>query len=148
MAYRIEGLDPALFADTARLRAGGAIRMIAEEGGAPCRVSLEEAQAGEPLLLVNFVSADVGTPFRACHAIFVREGARAAAFRDAVPAMVARRTVSLRAFDGAGMMRDALLAGEGGADGGIRALLDREETDHVDIHSPAWGCFLARAERA
>lgn len=150
MTYRIEGLDPARFADTEELLAKGAIRMTADDaGGYPCRVTLEDARPGESVILLNHVSADVPTPFRASHAIFVREGATTAPrYDDAVPPYLDRRTLSLRAFDRAGMIRAATVAGPGGADAGIRGLLKDEEIDYVDVHNAAWGCFLARAERS
>jgi len=149
MAYHISGLDPAAFADAADLIAAGAIRVTADQPDAyPCRITLEDAQPGESLLLLNHVSADVATPFRASHAIFIREQASAAPRHvDAVPTVVARRTTSLRGFDAAGMIRDAILAPPGEADAGIRRLLEKEEIVHVDIHTATWGCFLARAER-
>src|SRR5688500_2569376 len=80
MTYRIQGLDPAPFrplfqlSDDA-LRERRARRVKAAGPGFPCRVSLEEARDGEQLILVNHVSHDVDTPFRASHAIYVREAA-------------------------------------------------------------------------
>lgn len=149
MAYQISGLDPAAFADTAELIAAGAIRVTADQPDAyPCRITLEDAEPGESLILLNHVSADVATPFRASHAIFIREQAAAASHHvNAVPSVVARRATSLRGFDANGMMRDAILAQPGEADAGIRRLLEKEEIVHVDIHTATWGCFLARAER-
>jgi hypothetical protein len=149
MAYHITGLNPAAFADTDALIAAGAIRVTADQPNAfPCRITLEDAGPGENLLLLNHVSANVSTPFRASHAIYIREGAtEAAAYIDAVPPFIARRTISLRAFDQAGMIRAATLAQIGEADAQIRRILEDEEIVHVDIHAAAWGCFLARAER-
>ena len=149
MAYRIEGLDPAAFADTQALLASGAVRVTADRAGAyPCRITLEDAEPGESLLLVNHVSADVATPFRASHAIYIREAAGVAAHHiDTVPVLMASRTTSLRGFDADGMIREAALANPGEADAGIRRLLENEDIAHVDIHAAAWGCFLARAER-
>ena len=150
MTYRIAGLDPGRFSDVAGLIAAGAIRTIADAPRAyPCRVTLEDAAPGEPVLLVNFVSADVDTPFRASHAIYVREGATAApVYRDAVPDYLDRRTLSLRGFDRAGMIRLAALAGPGEADAGLRGLLHDAEISYVDVHNAAYGCFLARAGRS
>jgi hypothetical protein len=150
MTYQIAGLDPALFADVKGLIANGAIRTIANAPNAfPCRVTLEDAEPGEPLILLNYVSADVDTPFRASHAIYVREGAtNAPLYRDAVPGYLNRRTLSLRGFDCAGMLHTAALARPGEADAGIRALLSDCEVSYVDAHNAAYGCFLARAERA
>jgi len=149
VVYHIQGLDPAAFADSEALIAAGAIRMTADRPNAfPCRVTLEDVEPGANVLLLNFVSADVPTPFRASHAIYIREGAEAAShFVDAVPPFLARRTISLRGFDAAGMIRAAALATSGEADTGIRRLLEDKEIAHVDIHAAAWGCFLARAER-
>lgn len=150
MAYQISGLDPAAFADVDGLVAAGAVRMTVDRADAfPCRVTLEDAEPGETMLLLNFVSADVDTPFRASHAIFVREGAaQAPHYRDRMPPLIERRTTSLRAFDRAGMIRQALLVAPGEADAGLRGLLEDEAIDHVDIHTASWGCFLARAERS
>jgi hypothetical protein len=149
MAYIIKGLDPAAFADTETLIAAGAIRVTVDKPNAfPCRISLEDAEPGDEVLLVNFVSADVATPFRASHAIFIREdAAEAPLYKDKTPPFLAGRTTSLRGFDGTGMIRAAALASPGDADVGLRDLFEDEEIVHVDIHAAAWGCFLARAER-
>jgi len=149
MAYRIAGLDPAAFADSEQMIAAGAIRVTADKPNAfPCRITLEDAEPGESLLLLNHLSADVATPFRASHAIYIREGAREASlYADVMPAFISSRATSLRGFDAAGMMREAFLAAPGEADAGTRRLLERKEISHVDIHTAAWGCFLARAER-
>ncbi len=149
MTYHIKGLDPAAFADTEALIAAGAIRMTVDKPNAfPCRVSLEDAEPGAEVLLLNFVSADVDTPFRASHAIFIKEdAAEAPLYKDMTPPFMAGRATSLRGFDNAGMIRAATLAQPGDADAGLRELFENEEIVHVDIHAAAWGCFLARAER-
>ena len=153
MAYRIHGLDPAPFRPLFELSDEGlrerrAVRVIATGSGEPCRVSLEDARAGEMLSLLNHVSQDADTPFRASHAIYVREGAAAApTFEDAVPPMLDSRNLSLRAFDREGMMVEAVLAGAGAGDARIRALLARPEVAEIHAHTQALGCFLARIER-
>jgi hypothetical protein len=154
MTYRIEGIDPARFAHLVGLSDDalddhGAIRVTADaKPGFPCRVSLADAEPGETLLLVNHVSHDADTPYRATHAIFINEAAtQAAVYRDTLPPAFAGRVLSLRAFDRDGMMRDAALAQPGEADKVIRALLDDPEIDHVDAHNATRGCFAARIER-
>jgi hypothetical protein len=154
LAYTIRGLSAApfqpLFAMTdGELAARNARRVIADaSGGFPCRVSLREAEPGERLILVNHVSNDAATPFRASHAIYVREGAEPPApFRDAVPALLGRRTLSLRGFDSAGMLRAAALALPGEADAGIRGLLAEPGIATIHAHNAALGCFLAAIER-
>ena len=115
----------------------------------PCRVQLDDAKAGERLLLVNHVSHEGNNPYRASHAIFVSESAtEAAVYQDEIPPALARRVLSLRAFDRNGMMTDAALAQPGEADGAIRQLLANDAVDHIDAHNATRGCFAARIDRA
>jgi len=155
MTYQISGLDPSPFkhliglTDEA-LSAHGAIRMTADKKPSfPCRVTLDDAEIGETLLLVNHVSHDGDNPYRASHAIFVSEGAtEAARYQDAIPPALDRRILSLRAFDEAGMMTDAALAQPGEADAVIRRLLAEPAVDHIDAHNAIRGCFAARVDRS
>ena len=128
----------------------GAIRMIADKKpGFPCRVTLDDAEPGEALLLVNHCSHDGDNPYRATHAIFVGEGAAdAAAYADEIPPALDRRVLSLRAFDQNGMMVDAALAQPGEADEVIRRLLADPVVDHIDAHNAIRGCFAARVDRS
>ncbi|QDP18810.1 DUF1203 domain-containing protein [Sphingomonas xanthus] len=155
MTYRFTGLAPSQFAhligsDEAALTARGAVRMIANGKAAfPCRIQLDDAVDGEPLLLVNHVSHGGNNPYRASHAIFVSETAtEPVTFIGRIPPALDRRILSLRAFDGAGMMVDAMLAQPGEADPLVRGLLANANVDHVDAHTAIRGCFLARADRA
>ena len=155
MPYVITGLDPApylpLFGeDAAVLSERHVHRMIADsDAGFPCRVTLADAQQGATLLLLNHLSRTDHGPYRASHAIFVREDAREAAVYEAqVPPLMQRRVLSLRGFDGDGLMADALLAQPGEADAGLRKLLDNPTIREVDVHTATRGCFLARARRA
>lgn len=155
MTYSITGLEPSPFAHLVglgdeELSAHGAIRMTADKRPSfPCRVTLDDAEIGETLLLVNHVSHDGDNPYRASHAIFVSEGATEAAhYQDAVPPALDRRILSLRAFDEAGMMTNAALAQPGEADAIIRRLLADPTVDHVDAHNAIRGCFAARVVRS
>ena len=153
MAYRIAGLDkepfePLFGMDEAALAARNARRVRAEGGGYPCRITLEEAEEGESLILVNHVSQEAPTPFRASHAIYVREAAAAPpVYRDEVPAVLQKRTLGLRGFDREGMLRGAVLAMPGEADARIRELFERPEVASIQAHTAALGCFLAKVER-
>lgn len=155
MTYQITGLDPSPFAhligrSDEELAAHGAVRMTADaKPSYPCRVTLDDADIGETLLLVNHVSHDGDNPYRATHAIFVSEGAtEATSFSDEIPPALDRRILSLRAFDADGMMTDAALAQPGEADLMIRRLLADPQVDHIDAHNAIRGCFAARVERA
>ena len=154
MTYKITGLDPSEFThliglDEEDLAAQGAVRMTADaRPGFPCRITLDDAEIGETLLLVNHCSHDGDNPYRATHAIFVNESAtEAAIYVDEVPPALDRRVLSLRAFDQAGMMTDAVLVQPGEADAAIRGLLASDAVDHVDAHNATRGCFAARIDR-
>ena len=153
MAYRIEGLAPEAFESLFSMTDGelaerNAVRVTAEsDGGYPCRVSLEDAAPGEELVLLNHVSNDVPTPFRTAYAIYVRKGAQAAAYTDETPDYLNRRTLSLRGFDEAGMLKEGVLAMPGEADARVRSLFERADIATIHAHSAAYGCFLARIER-
>ncbi|WP_188235934.1 DUF1203 domain-containing protein [Sphingopyxis sp. LK2115] len=153
MTYRISGLSPDLFAplfamDDAELAANNARRVTAEaDRGWPCRISLEDAKAGEELILLHHVSHDVETPYRSAYAIYVRPGVEAAIWRDETPPVFEGRPLALRAFGADGMLRTAALAGPGDADGAIRNLFADDAIAYIDAHNAAHGCFAARIER-
>lgn len=154
MTYKIAGLEPSAFAhlfnlSDAELAAHGAVRMTADKKPSfPCRVTLDDAEIGETLLLVNHRSHGGNNPYRATHAIFVSEGVtEAAKFEDEIPPALDRRILSLRAFDCDGMMVDAALAQPGEADDVIRRLFANEQVDHIDAHNAIRGCFAARVDR-
>jgi len=153
MTYRIAGLDPAQFAplwamNDEALERKGARRAVAEaDRGFPCRVTLEDARAGEPLLLVHHVHHDVTGPYRSAFAIFVREDAEPAVYEDRCPPCFDGRTLSLRGFDGEGALAEARLAPPGEADAAIRALLADPRIAYINAHNAAAGCFAARIER-
>jgi hypothetical protein len=155
MSYRISGLAPQQFshligASDEVLAKHNAIRMTAQsKPGAPCRISLEDAELGESLILINHVSHDVANPYRATHAIFVREeAAEVGEFVDEIPPVFVPRILSMRGFDQAGMMVDALITQLGEAEQGIRTLFDNAEVAYIHAHNATRGCFAAKVERA
>jgi hypothetical protein len=153
MTYSISGLPLAEFAplfglDDAALAARGARRVVADaDRGFPCRVTLEDAREGEPLLLVHHVHHDVPGPYRSAFAIFVSENAERATFVDECPPCFTGRTLSLRGFDDDGALVEARLAAPGEADTAIRALLTEPRIAYINAHNAAAGCFAARIER-
>jgi hypothetical protein len=154
MTYRIEGLRPERFAaligsSDNELARSNALRVVAgSKPGFPCRITLKDAEAGEPLILFNFVSHDVETPFRTAYAIYVRETAREAAiYEDRIPPLFERRILGLRGFDSDGMLCKALLALPGEADQRIREMFADPGVATVHAHNAAHGCFLACIER-
>jgi hypothetical protein len=155
MSFRYRGLPLAPFAplfalDDASLAEKGFKRMVVDEKpGFPCRITLEDAEPGERVLLVTYAHQEAHSPYKSSGAIFVRENAREAFDRvDEVPPVLRGRLLSLRAYDEAGMMLDAELV-EGKE---IETLLERffasEATAYVHVHNARRGCFACAVERA
>lgn len=153
MTYRIAGLDPQPFAKLfdygdAQLAHHNAVRVVATaDRGFPCRISLEDARAGEELILLHHTSHDVATPYRSAYAIFVRADARQAEYVDTVPPVFEGRPLGLRGFDAGGVLRDARLALPGEAEDKIIDLFANPAIAYIDAHNAAHGCFAARVER-
>jgi hypothetical protein len=153
--FVLRGLDPApfttLFAlDDEALAALDARRVVAtSKPGFPCRVSLEDAEPGETLILANFEHLPVASPFRSRHAVYVRKGAGdPAEYRDTLPDQFRTRMLSLRAFDDAGMMIDADLADGRDAVAVIERMLAVPNVAYLHAHFAKPGCFAARIDRA
>src|SRR3954451_17193502 len=142
MTYRITGIDPAPYRhlyglSDEELASHDIVRMtVTEKPSFPCRVSLTDREIGESVLLLNHVSHDVATPYRASHAIFVTEGAeQPAEFIDQVPPVFEPRVLSLRGFDCDGMMAEAMITQPGEADVGIRKLFDNPNIASIHAHN-------------
>ena len=154
MAYRITGLSPEPFAglfalDDTQLAERNAERVtVTSKPGFPCRISLDDADAGEAVILLHHVSHDVATPYRSAYAIYVREGVTAADYVDAVPPVMKGRPIALRGFDASGRLKGASLAAPGEADEAIRTLFHADEIAYIHAHNAAHGCFAARVDRA
>ena len=114
MNFRITGLAPGLFRplfglpDEELARHGARRYVVDSKPGFPDRIAIRDAEPGETVLLVNYVHQPADTPYRASHAVFVREGADTVYDGvDEVPEALRLRTLSVRAFDVGHMMVDA-----------------------------------------
>src|SRR3569832_1383384 len=114
MRFQVSGLAVAPFAQLyeqseAELATRDIERRAADlSPGFPCRGSLVDAVPGDTLLLLIFEHLAVASPYRSRHAIYVREKAvEARVAPGVVPEVLRRRLLSVRAFDGRGMMLDA-----------------------------------------
>jgi hypothetical protein len=155
MSFRITGLAPDLFRHLYGLSDGelarhGAIRMtVDEKPGFPDRVEMREAEPGETVLLVNHVCQPADTPYRASHAIFVREGATETYDRvDEVPEVMRSRLLSLRGFDEKGMMVDADVLQGAAIEEAIDRFFANPAIAYIHVHNAKRGCYSGRIDRA
>jgi len=84
----------------------GVLPYIADsKPGYPCRVTLDDAEPGERLLLLNYTHLSSNSPYHSSHAIFIKDGATAIKPEpNEVPKFVSYRMASIRAFDDKDMM--------------------------------------------
>lgn len=154
MSFIITGLAPEEFAPLARLSdealaERGVIRRIADKKpGYPCRITLEDAEPGESVLLLNYESHSAPTPYRSAYAIYVRKDAEEArVYVDEIPPVFRGRPLSFRHFDKEGMLIGASLVLDGAAKDAIARAFDDPQTAYIDAHNAAHGCFAARIRR-
>ena len=154
MSFRITGLPADLFTELfllsdQELAARNVVRRIADtKPGYPCRISLTDAEPGQQVLLTHFEHHAVATPYRASHAIYVREGERTYDAIDQIPTQLRLRLLSLRAFDGDGMMVGADVIDGPDIETLIERLLGDARAAYLHVHYAKPGCYAARIDRA
>jgi len=155
LTFRIHALAYDAFAPLFDLAADelagrrAAIVVAEESPGYPCRVSLADARIGERVLLVNHEHLPANSPYRSCHAIFVREHARQASpAPGTVPEAIARRLISARAFDGKDFMVTAEVCDGIRLDEVIPQMFADERVAYLHLHHARQGCYAARVTRA
>jgi len=156
MSFVIKGLPVEEFAGLfglpdCELAAQGVIRKTADsKPGFPCRITLEDAEPGETLLLLNYESHKAATPYRSSYAIFVREKSQnSRTFIDEIPPVMAHRPIALRIFDRNGMLIGADL-GRNGAEtkAKIETIFAEPSAAYIHAHNAMHGCFAAEIRRA
>lgn len=155
MTFRLVGLEAEpfqpLFALADDELARRAIRRVVadEPFGYPCRVSLEDARPGDELLLLSFEHQGAASPYRASGPIFVRRGvSRATLEPGVVPESVARRLISLRAYDAAHDIVEAEVCEGTAVADRLAHLFAAAAVRYVQLHNARRGCFSCTALRA
>lgn len=155
MGFQISALDVGQFShlfdpDDETLAKQGVERMVVDSNpGYPCRVSLQDAEIGETVLLMNYEHQAMPTPYRSSHAIFVRERAdQAMPAPGEVPSMFRHRLLSVRAFDSTGRIVDADVIDGKNLESLIDRMLENDAADYLHIHNARLGCYAALVERA
>jgi hypothetical protein len=154
MGFQVSGLKKDQFKhlygkDDKSLAKAGARRMtVDEKPGYPCRVSLEDVEIGETVLLFNYEHLPTNSPYRSSHAIFVKEGAsHAEVARNEVPESLRMRLLSVRAFDDDDMMIDADVVPGNAIEPVIERMLANDDVSFLHLHNAMRGCYAARVDR-
>ena len=154
MSFRATGLslsqfEPLFALSDADLAAQGIRRMTADEKpGFPCRVTLEDAEPGERLLLLPFEHQPAHSPYRASGPIFVRErAARAFDTAGVVPSVLRGRMLSLRGYDADDCIVEADVVSGDTVEEGIARFFARDDVRYIHVHNAKRGCYACRIDR-
>lgn len=153
-SFRLVGLDPAEFEplfdlpDEELARMGAQRCVVDEAPGFPCRISLQDAPVGTEMLLLPFVHQPAASPYHASGPIFVRRGSKPRVL-DAgeLPPYVTSRLMSVRAYDVAHMMVDAVVCEGDAVRGQIERMLADTQVAYLHLHNAKRGCYSCRVER-
>ena len=155
MSFQITGLDAAPFRrfyglSDDELQSLGVKRLIADtKPGFPDRIELRDVEQGEALLLLNYLHQPADTPYKASHAIFVREWAETP-YRavDEIPEVLADPpdlAARLRRLGRHGRRRSHC---GGDLKPAIERLFANPEAAYIHAHYAKRGCYAARIDRA
>ncbi|HEX3808507.1 MAG TPA: DUF1203 domain-containing protein [Rhizomicrobium sp.] len=153
MPFRFTGLplsdfQPLFGLSDAELAARDIVRVTADaKPNYPCRVTLENAEPGETLLLLAYEHQPAHSPYRSAGPIFVRESARTMYDGQELPPVFRGKMLSVRAYDGNGMMVEADVVAGDEAEPTFTRFLGREDVAYLHVHNAKRGCYAAKVER-
>ena len=132
------------------LKQHGAVRrMVTDSPGYPCRISLEDANVGDELLLLHYVHQPAASPYHASGPIYVRRGAKQRRLAvGEVPNYVTSRLMSVRAYDRAHMIVAASVCEGARAAEEIEQFFSNQNVAYIHLHNAKRGCFSCQVNRA
>lgn len=144
-----DAFEPLFALPDAQLLSLGAVRRFATEAsGFPCRVSLQDAEVGDEVLLLPYQHQPAASPYRASGPIFVRRGVRQLTLPPGVvPPYVSKRLISLRAYDIDDMMIDASVCEGAHVAEQLDQLFYKCAVAYVHLHNAKRRCFSCLASR-
>jgi hypothetical protein len=152
--FQLMGLMPEQFAPLFSLSGEqlaplGIMRVTADsKPGFPCRISLQDAEPGEELLLLPYEHQPAASPYRASGPIYVRVRSQQANLRPGeIPPYVALRQISLRAYDAHHMMLAAEVCPGEAVAAQIERQFSHQQVAYIHLHNAKRGCFSCRVER-
>lgn len=155
MSFQLVGIpfdtfSPLFSLTDPELAALGAQRVVAtEKPGFPCRVSLDDAEIGEELLLLPYEHQPAPSPYRASGPIFVRKAARQRSLAvDELTDYVLLRLLSVRAYDSADLMIDQAICDGMDVEASILRMFENLQVAYIHLHNAMRGCFSCRVNRA
>lgn len=131
------------------LEKSGIKRIIVDSNpGFPCRVSLEDANIGEEVILLPYKHHQTNSPYQSGGPIYVRKNSTTANLRvNEIPKMLFHRLLSLRGYDVDGMMVKATVIEGENIKAEINGFFLNSKISYIHIHNAKPGCFNCSIER-
>ena len=121
---------------------------VDEKPGYPCRVSLEDAEIGEEVILVPYDFHRTNSPYQSRGPIFIRKGIVTKELGiNEIPVMLNHRLLSFRGFDKDGFMKEAITAKGANTKDVIEKIFENPEIDYIHIHNSSPGCYNCEVRR-
>ena len=126
----------------------GRCAIAANRPGYPCRISLEDAEIGEELLLLPYQHQSASTPYAASGPIYVRKSvAQRNANVGEVPEYVSARQISVRGYSSEHMIIEAEVCnGKDVAEEIVNQFRD-DAVQYIQLHNAKRGCFSCLVQR-
>lgn len=119
--------------------------------GFPCRRCLQDAAVGEQLVLLAYDPFRGSSPYRQPGPVYLHERDCAPVdslvLANGVPEQLARRVLSVRAFDADHLMVDAVVSQGSALTEAAERLFASPRVDYLHVHNAGPGCFAVRIVR-
>lgn len=155
MNYTVSGLDADIFRPLFSLnddeleRRNIVRKTVDAHPGFPCRISLEDAKIGDTVLLLNYETHSVDTPYRSSYAIYVNETAKQGRQKkNTLPGVFKNRPIALRVFDESAMLIMADMGMNEDLEAKIKKIFADPKAAYIHAHNAMHGCFVAEIQRA
>ena len=154
MNFKINALDHQEFeslfqkSDIELAKQGVKRMLVDEKPGYPCRVSLEDAEIGEEVILVPYEFHKTNSPYQSKGPIFVRKGIETSVFENnEIPVMLKQRLLSFRGYDKMGFMKEAITENGINTKKVIKQIFGNLEIEYIHIHNSSPGCYNCEVRR-
>lgn len=122
--------------------------IVDEKPGYPCRLSLEDAEIGEEVLLLPYEHHKVNSPYQSSGPVFIRTNAKEANLnQNEIPMMLHHRLLSVRVYDVNAMMIDARTIKGEQLEATTQDVFSNIAAKYIQVHNSGPGCYNCQINR-
>lgn len=154
MNFKIKALNHLEFesffelSDTELEKQGIKRMVVSDKPGFPCRVSLEDAEIGEEVILVSHEFHKTNSPYQSKGPVFIRKGIKTKELgNNEIPLMLNHRLLSFRGYNKDGYMIEAATEKGINTRKEIERIFENSDVKYIHIHNSSPGCFNCEVRR-